>query len=75
MPASLRLAVRADIPAMHRVRLAVHENVLTSNVTEAHYVPAIEETGRGWVVEVGGEVVAFAIGNAQNGNIVALSPM
>jgi GNAT superfamily N-acetyltransferase len=58
---------------MHRVRLSVRENRLTSSVvTEADYVPAIEELGRGWVVEVDGAVVAFAIGNAITGNIWAL---
>ena len=68
----LRPAGRADIPAMHRVRLAVRENRLASAVTEADYVPAIEETGRGWVIEEGGEIVAFAVGNARTGNIWAL---
>jgi len=58
---------------MHRVRLAVRENVLRSNViTEEHYLPAIEATGRGWVVEVDGRVVGFSIGNADTGNIWAL---
>jgi GNAT superfamily N-acetyltransferase len=69
----LRQAVAADIPAMHRVRLAVHENRLASTVvTESDYAPAIEESGRGWVVEVEGQVVAFAVGNRTNGNIWAL---
>lgn len=73
MLATLRQAQRDDIPAMHRVPLAVRENRLTSSViTENHYVPPIEETGRGWVVEVAGEVVGFAIGNATTGNIWAL---
>lgn len=69
----LRQAVAADIPAMHRVRLAVRENRLVSTaVTEADYRPAIEDTGRGWVVEVDGGIVAFAVGNARTGNIWAL---
>jgi GNAT superfamily N-acetyltransferase len=73
MPTVLRQATRDDIPAMHRVRLAVRENRLTSSaIREAHYLPAIEVTGRGWVVEVDGAIVAFAIGNAQTGNIWAL---
>ncbi|MBL0123201.1 MAG: GNAT family N-acetyltransferase [Betaproteobacteria bacterium] len=73
MHAILRQAIRQDIPAMHRVRLAVRENRLTSSViTEAHYVPAIEKTGRGWVIEADGKVVAFAVGNAETGNIWAL---
>ena len=69
----VRPAMRADIPGMQRVRMAVRENRLTSTVlTEAHYVQAIEETGRGWVVEHGGSVVGFAIGNRVTGNIWAL---
>ncbi len=48
---ALRQADRGDIPAMHRVRLAVRENRLTfSVITEEHYIPAIEVTGRGWVI-------------------------
>jgi GNAT superfamily N-acetyltransferase len=71
--AVLRQAQREDIPAMHRVRLAVRENRLTSDaVTEASYLPALEQTGRGWVVESAGTIVAFAVGNARTGNIWAL---
>lgn len=71
--AVLRQARRDDVAAMHRVRLAVRENRLTSSaITEAHYVPEIERTGRGWVVEEAGRVVAFAVGNAATGNVWAL---
>jgi len=69
----LRQARRSDIPGMHRVRRAVRENPLTSDVIrEEHYIPAIESSGRGWVVEEAGEVRAFAVGNGQTGNIWAL---
>lgn len=69
----LRQASRSDIPGMHRVRMAVRENRLVSTViTEADYGPAIEETGRGWVVEIEGQVVAFAVGHKTSGNIWAL---
>ena len=55
--AILRLAQRDDIAAMHRVRMAVRENVLRSTViTEDHYLPAIETIGRGWVVEADGKM-------------------
>lgn len=58
---------------MHRVRLAVRDNRLTSSaITEADYIPAIEETGRGWVIEDAGGIVGFAVGNARTGNIWAL---
>jgi GNAT superfamily N-acetyltransferase len=73
MTAMVRQAVGADIPGMHRIRLAVRENRLTSTViTERDYIPAIEENGRGWVVESRGWIVGFAIGTAVTGNIWAL---
>lgn len=73
MQVVLRQATRVDIPGMHIVRRAVRENPLASDVIrEEHYVPAIETTGRGWVVEDSGTVVAFAVGNAETGNIWAL---
>jgi len=68
-----RQALRSDIPGMHRVRLAVRENPLTSDVIrEEHYVPEIELSGRGWVIEEAGEIVAFAVGNLSRRNIWAL---
>lgn len=68
-----RQALKTDIPGMHRVRLAVRENPLTSNVIrEEHYVPEIEVSGRGWVIEEAGEIVAFAVGNLHKRNIWAL---
>jgi GNAT superfamily N-acetyltransferase len=58
---------------MHRVRLAVRENRLTSSaITEEDYYPAIEETGRGWVVVQDGQIRGFAVGNRGTGNIWAL---
>ena len=58
---------------MHRVRMSVQENRLVSvQLTERDYVVAIERTGRGWVVELDGTIVAFAIGDTTNGSIWAL---
>jgi GNAT superfamily N-acetyltransferase len=69
----LRQAVRSDIPAMHRIRLAVRENRLSSlAITEQSYVAEIEETGRGWLVELDGAVVGFCVANVQTGNVWAL---
>ncbi len=66
----LRQSRRQDIPAMHGVRLAVRENALSSNlINEASYRPATEETGRGWVIEENGRVVAFGVANHVTGNI------
>lgn len=69
----LREARTADIPQMHRIRLAVRENRLTSSaITEADYRPALEDWGRGWVVERDGRIVGFAIANVTSGNVWAL---
>lgn len=73
MTAILRQAVRADVPGIQRVRRAVTENRLaTTVVCDDDVIDAIERTGRGWVVEDGGRIVGFAIGNAGSGNIWAL---
>jgi len=69
----LRQAEARDISALQRVRASVRQNRLVSTViTDEDVRRAIEETGRGWVVEADGEVVAFAIGNATDGNVWAL---
>lgn len=70
---ALRQAGRPDIQAMHRIRLAVRENKLSdpNRITESDYVAALEELGRTWVVEVHGEIVAFATGY-KSGSIWAL---
>jgi len=69
----LRQAVFSDVPDIQRIRHSVRENRLVSTSISDHQVrEAIEKTGRGWVIESEGQVVAFAIGNAANGNIWAL---
>ncbi len=61
---TVRDARVADVDALMRVRLAVRENRLSSpgRVTAQDCVVAITEIGRGWVAEVDGEIVGFAIG-------------
>src|SRR5688500_5189720 len=69
----LRLATRADIAGMHVVRRSVRENRLTSRkLDESDYERAICVDGQGWVTEDAGEIVAFAVGNATDGNLWAL---
>ena len=69
----LRRAQRGDVAAMQRIRAAVKENRLTSRaLSEADYLQAIDRDGRGWVMEVDGHVVGFAIANSVTGNIWAL---
>src|SRR5688572_5728020 len=70
---TVREASLADIPAMHRVRLAVRENTLShpARVTDADYVEALDVAGRTLVAEADGEIVAFATGH-RNGSVWAL---
>lgn len=69
----LRQAVFSDVPDIQRIRRCVRENRLVStSISDQQVGDALEKTGRGWVIEADGEVVAFAIGNAESGNIWAL---
>jgi len=69
----LRDATVFDIEAIQRIRQSVHENKLTTTEISTDDVQqAIENTGKGWVIEVNGEIIAFAIGNSYTGNIWAL---
>ena len=72
MDRSLRQATRDDIPAMHRIRLAVRENRTSGIIREEHYNREIEVSGRGWVVEEQQEIVGFAVGNRETASIWAL---
>ena len=70
----IRVASEADIPEMHRIRLSVRENPLTKPllVQPEHYRSMLTERGRGWVAEVEGRIVGFAIGDRIGSNIWAL---
>jgi GNAT superfamily N-acetyltransferase len=73
MPAVLRQAVRNDLPDLFRIRYAVSENRLSSGtIRDDQVIEALEVAGRGWVIELDGLIVAFAIGNALTGSIWAL---
>ena len=73
MKGVLRQATRDDLAGIWRVRYAVVENTLTpGRITDGEVVAMLETAGRGWVVEEGGRVVAFAIGDAVGANLWAL---
>jgi GNAT superfamily N-acetyltransferase len=73
MGSTIRQATMADAPALWRIRYAVTENTLRPGyIDDLDLRRELEATGRGWVAEEEGEVVAFAIGNARTGNIWAL---
>jgi GNAT superfamily N-acetyltransferase len=69
-----REAVVSDIPAMHRVRMSVKENVLSdpSLVKESDYAQYLSLRGKGWVCESGGNVVGFCIVDLKEKNVWAL---
>ena len=73
MSDTLRQATRDDLAGIWRVRYAVVENTLApGRIPDAEVVEQLETTGRGWVVEEGGEIVAFAIGDAAAASVWAL---
>ena len=69
-----REALITDIPQLSAVRLAVKENVLSNPalVTQQDYVDFLSERGKGWVCEVNGQIVGFAIGDLVKNNVWAL---
>lgn len=71
---TLRPARSADIPAMHRIRLAVRENRLSdpTRVTPADYVRYVEEAGVSWVAELDGHVAGFGIADRASRSLWAL---
>jgi GNAT superfamily N-acetyltransferase len=73
-PALFRQAAPADIPAMAAIRLAVTENVLSDpgRITHAMYEDYLDATGRGWVAEIDGAIVAFSYADKDKGSIWAL---
>ena len=70
----IREATTDDIEQMHLVRNSVRENVLSNPalVTEEDYVDYITRRGKGWVCEVHGKIVGFAIADLDHNNIWAL---
>lgn len=73
MSALLRQANRDDVRAMQRIRAAVRENVLVSRVIgDDEVIEHIETLGRGWVIDLDGEIAGFAIANGTDGTVWAL---
>lgn len=75
---SLRMQFREatvdDIKQIQRVRNSVKENVLSDPnlVTDADCVDYLTRRGKGWVCEVNGTVIGFAIADLMGNNIWAL---
>jgi GNAT superfamily N-acetyltransferase len=69
-----RRANYADIPAMSKIRLAVRENTLSNpaSVTQTMYEDYLELLGRGWVCELGGQIIGFSYAAILDHSIWAL---
>jgi len=69
-----RNATVTDIEALHKVRMAVKENVLNNPalVTDADYKKYLTTDGKGWLCEINGIVTGFAIIDTSENNIWAL---
>ena len=71
---AFRRAVEGDIPTMMRIRLSVNENRLSdpTRVTHAMCSDYLDRLGRGWVAELGGEIIGFSYANRTDSSIWAL---
>jgi GNAT superfamily N-acetyltransferase len=71
---NLRLATEADIPEMGRVRMSVKENRIESlgSLRPGDTERMLGGDGCGWVVEIDGRIVGFAIGDLSDANVYAL---
>jgi GNAT superfamily N-acetyltransferase len=71
---SVRIAVAADIPEIHRVRASVRENTLAdySVITHESIREHLEKLGRGWVYEADRRIVGIAIANRVDASVWAL---
>lgn len=71
---TFREATTADIPQLQIIRHSVKENILSDPglVTDDLCALYLTERGKGWVCEVDGQVVGFAIVDLQEHNVWAL---
>ena len=79
---NFREITEADIPALFAVRVATHENRLTYEelhaigITEQSVRERLRESFKGWLCEVDGQVVGFAMGDKSTGElwVIAVLP-
>lgn len=74
----IRTALPADVPALFDVRTSVHENHMSMaeladiGVTPETLPEMLSGNGRGWVAELEGEIVAFAMADANDATVFAM---
>ena len=71
---TIRQALTTDIPQMQTVRNAVKENALSNPylITDNDYKNYITNRGKGWVCEIGNNIVGFSIADVKGNNVWAL---
>lgn len=74
MELELRPAVANDIPAMHRIRTSVTENMLSDANALRHddYLPYLGNSGETWIGEFDSRIAGFGTIDQDNGSIWAL---
>jgi GNAT superfamily N-acetyltransferase len=67
-------ATTQHITAMHQIRVAVTQNVLTNPnaITPSDYATYINTKGKGWVCTINQQIVGFAIVDCTENNVWAL---
>lgn len=70
----IRQAFGTDIAEMHRIRMSVRENQLSdaTHVQPHHYQSMLTDGGCGWVAEIDGRIVGFAVADLAHSNVWAL---
>ena len=82
MPARFREITSSDVPALFDVRTATHQNNMTREelhslgITVESVREKLEGTYKGWLCEVDGQVVGFAMGDRATGElwVIAVLP-
>ena len=80
MTPCIRAMTVADIPATIAVRLSTRENAITLDEMRDHYgvtpdsiAAALARDAAGWVAEVAGQVVGFAMGDGATGEVTVVA--
>jgi ribosomal protein S18 acetylase RimI-like enzyme len=70
----------ADIPDVFAVRVSTAENSVTMEELEDEYeltpeslAAAIQDSAKGWVCEIGDQIVGFAMGNIESGELTVIA--
>ena len=77
-----REITETDLPSLFDVRIATRENNLSCvqlasmGITEASVAAMLHTSHRGWLCEINGRTVGFAMGNRENGEmwVIAILP-